>query len=114
MNTITLNPPLSIIRPLTLRLRINLKIFWILSFSLILSLSAFYVFQVNSVVSENYQIQNYQRKLNEFSQENGTLEINSAQVNSLGNVEKQIQELGFEKVGKIHYLRVLETQVVTK
>lgn len=92
----------------------NLKFFWILSIILIIALIGFYVFQINSIVSESYQIQNYQKTLNAISQKNEILEINLAQVNSLENIKNQIEELGFEKVGQVHYIRVLESQIVTK
>lgn len=111
-NTLILNSPFSITGGL--KLKINLKLFWILSIISIMTLLAFYIFQVNAIVSESYQIQNYQRKLNAISEQNEILEINSAQVNSLGNIEEQIQELGFEKVDQVHYIQVLKSQIATK
>jgi len=93
---------------------INLGVFWISTVILIAALLVFYIFQANWIVSESYQIQNYQRKLNELARENEILEINSAQVNSLGNVEQLVEGLNFEKVGQVHYIRVLESQIVTK
>jgi len=113
-HSLTLSPPISIIRPLTLKLRFNLKIVWILSIFLIITLLVFYIFQIKSVISEGYLLQNYQKKLNKLSQENEILEINLAQVNSLGNIEKEIQKLGFEKIDKVYYIQVLESQIVTK
>jgi hypothetical protein len=74
---------------------------------------AFYVFQISSVISQGYQIHNYQKKIDSFAEENKILEINSVKINSLGNVESQIQQLGFEKVDKIHYIQILESSVVT-
>lgn len=111
-NTFIINPSLPVIHPLILKLKFNLKVFGILSFFSILTLLAFYIFQINSVVSEGYQIKNYEKKLNELSRENETLEINSIQINSLRNIEEKIKELGFEKVGPVHYIRVLESQIV--
>lgn len=116
--TLTLNPSLSISRHFLLKLTschlLTLKMVLILSLILIISLLVFYIFQINALVSESYLLQSYQKKLNEESLKNEALLINSAQVNSLGNIKKKIQELGFEKVEKVHYIRVLETQIVTK
>lgn len=90
---------------------ISLRFFGILSLFLIILLLAFYIFQISDVVSRGYQIQNYQKKLNKLSEETKLLEINSAQINSLGGIEERIQEMGFEKVGKIHYIQILESQI---
>ncbi|MDI6591539.1 MAG: hypothetical protein QME61_01165 [Patescibacteria group bacterium] len=110
----SLNLSLSIFRPPTLIRPFNLKSFWILSIISIIALFSFYIFQINSIVSESYQIQNYQKRIKVINQNNEALEINLTQVNSLENIEKQIEELGFEKAGQIHYIRVLESQIVTK
>jgi len=94
--------------------KIGLKAFWILSFISIISLLIFYIFQVNAMIGETYLIQNYQRKIKELSQENKTLEINFSQANSLSTIESLVKNLNFEKVERIHYIQVLESQVVTK
>jgi hypothetical protein len=121
MNRVSvLNPPLSLIRPLTLKWTLPtrrpfiLKMFWIFSLFSIIVLLIFYIFQISELVSEGYLLQNYQKKLSELTQKNEILEINLAQTNSLGNVEKQIHELGFEKIDKVYYIRVLESQIATK
>lgn len=89
-------------------------LFWGLAIILIVAFSIFYIFQVNNEVSERYLIQKYEKKINELSKENKSLEIGSAQVASLDKVVEQIASLNFEKTDKIHYIRVLETQVVAK
>ncbi len=94
--------------------KIGLKTFWILSFISITSLLIFYIFQVNSMIGETYLIQNYQGKIKELSQENKTLEINFSQANSLSIIESLVKNLNFEKVERIHYIQVLESQVVAK
>ena len=93
--------------------KISLKIFWIFSFVSILAFLVFYIFQVNILVSEISLIQSYEKKLADLLRENETLTINSAQVNSLDNLEQLIQQFGFEKVRKIHYIKISE-EIVTK
>ncbi len=66
------------------------------------------------MIRETYLIQNYQRKIKELSQENKTLEINFFQANSLSTIESLVKNLNFEKVERIHYIQVLESQVVAK
>lgn len=108
-NILSLHLPI----PIRYRLTLNFKIFYLI-IPLTIILSIFYIFQISSVVSESYQVQKYQKKINELAEENKFLEINSIKVNSLENIDGRIQELGFERVGKIHYIQVLEGSVVTK
>ena len=113
-NASTLNLPISIIQTNPLKFRFNLKIFWILSFILIIFFSVFYIFQVNNLAKSIYQIKIYQKKLEDISQEKETLEVNIVKEDSLTNLETLIKDLGFEKAEKIRYLEVLETQIATK
>lgn len=92
--------------------RINLRVFWLLSILLTITFLVFYIFQVNAEVSERYSIQEYQKRITEVSKENQNLEISSAQINSLDNLTLLLEELNFEETDKIHYIRVLDTQVV--
>lgn len=108
----TLNFPISIARSFPLKLKFNLKLFWIISFILITTLLGFYIFQVNSLTGETYQVQNFQKKINELSVENEILEIKLAKLNSLVNIETLIDKFNFEKVDKIHYIQILESQIV--
>ena len=110
-NTLILNP--SFIN-ISFGWKISLKLFWLLSFLSIVALLTFYIFQVNAAVSEGYLIQEYEKKISETSRESQNLVISSAQVGSLDKVEELLETLNFEKINKIHYIRVLDTQVVTK
>jgi len=92
---------------------ISLKFWLILSIVLIMSLLAFYIFQITAVISEGYQVQDYQKKISKLSEENKILEINSTKINSLENIENKIQGLGFERINKTHYIQILESSMVT-
>ncbi|MDD2731640.1 MAG: hypothetical protein PHI53_00375 [Candidatus Pacebacteria bacterium] len=94
--------------------RIILSIFYILSLFIFSGLLIFYVFQVSAEASERYQVEDYQKKLNEISKEEADLEIVLMNGNSLDNVVTLASELNFEKIDKIHYVRVLENKVVAK
>ena len=115
MNTIlVLNPPLSILRSLVLKIKFSWKKFWIANFVLIIALLVTYIVQVNSLARETYQIIDYQKKINSLDQENETLISDGLKLSSLSNIETTIKDYGFEKTQKIHYIQVLERQVVTK
>ena len=94
--------------------KINLRILRILAVLMIISFLGLYIYQVNAETSERYLVQEYQKKISEISKENKILEINSAQIASLDNITRLLEELDFEKTGKIHYIRALDAQVVTK
>lgn len=113
-NTLTLNYPL-IIKPL--KRPITLRLFWLLTILSIAVLLVFYIFQVNAEASERYLIQEYEKRIEGISRESQNLGISSAQVNSLNNITALLEhpqsgEANFEKTDKIHYIRVLDTQVV--
>ena len=111
-NTSILNLPTTLFRSLPLKIRFNLKIFWISFVTIIISLSIFYVFQINSLTSRTYQIKNSQNKINELSSQNEKLEIQLAKLNSLTNIKNLIEKFNFEKATKIHYIQILENQIV--
>lgn len=71
---------------------------------------ASFVFQVNAVAFEIKLIQDYENKLEAANQENESLIVNSARINSLD--PHLIEPFGFEKTVKIHYIKVLEEMAV--
>jgi hypothetical protein len=113
-NVLVLNPPIPILRNLVLKIKFSWKKFWIASFVLIIALLVSYIVQVNSLARETYQIKDYQKKINSLDQENETLVSDGLKLSSLSNIETTIKDSGFEKTQKIHYIQVLERQVVTK
>lgn len=96
------------------KIKINFK--WIRAFGVVIlfSLLAFYVYQINAETSEKYSIQDYQKRILDISKENKGLEINSAQMSSLDSIAQTIKGLEFEETGEIHYIQVLEAQVVIR
>ncbi len=103
--------PISIV-PIRLKLNLGLKFLWIFILLIIFSLLIVSVYQLNVYTAEIYFIHNSGKKINQLSQENKVLEINLAKANSLFNVENYVQ--GFEKVGKIEYIRVLESTALAR
>ncbi len=81
---------------------------------LIIGLLTFYVFQINLEVSGRYLIKDYKKRITELSNQNKILAINSTQNGSLEKMAEIIASQDFEKIDKIHYIRILDTQVVVK
>lgn len=93
------------------RWEIIFKIFFVL---LLFCLLVFYVFQVNTEVSERYSIQKYEEKISEILKENQSLEINAVRANSLDKILALLTGFNFQKTDKIHYIRILDAKVVAK
>ena len=81
---------------------------------LIIGLLIFYVFQINTEISVRFSIKEYQKRITELSNQNKILAINSTQNGSLEKMAEIIASQDFEKIDKIHYIRILDTQVVVK
>ena len=86
----------------------------ILGTFLIALLLVFYICQVTQITKAGFFISNYERQIAEFSQESQSLETNFPHLNSLANLETILNNLDYEKVEKVHYLRLPGTQVVAK
>ncbi len=110
-NILTLIPPVSISLGLSSSLKVVLRV---LTIFVLLALLVFSVFQINTYTKEIYLIKNYEKKLNQLTQENKILEINFSEVNSLNNISNYVQNKVFEKTNRVDYIRLLESTVLAK
>ena len=92
----------------------KLKIALTFSVLAFICLAVLYIFQVNLEISERYLVKKYSEETGSLTRENKNLQINSAEVSSLGKITELIEPLGFEKTEKIHYIRVIDAHVVAK
>ena len=95
-----------------LKIKFKLKSLLFLSLFLIFSLLSFYIFQINRLTFANYQIKKFQEKIKELSTENENLEIQLTKLNSLTSLENLIPSQNFEKIDKIDYIQILDSQMV--
>ena len=95
-------------------LKINPKLFWALSLTLVLSLSFFYVSQINETTWSSFQLSGYDQKIQKLTKQTKDLETSFFESNSLQNIEEMVRGLGFEKVAEIHYIQATEGVIVTK
>lgn len=110
--TLVLNP--SMIRPLVFKLKFNSKIAWFLGFSLVILLISFYIFQIAAVTQTSFAVANYEKQIKGAEKEFKNLQLNFSGISSLSGLEEVLVAKGYEKVGKIHYIQVLEGAVATK
>lgn len=100
------------------RIKINTfsrpKLLSIITFVLTLFLVFLHIFQSSLIVKSSFLINEYERKIKDLSAENKNLEIVFSQKNSLSNSKNYLEELGFEKVSGIDYIRVMEGSVAAK
>ena len=113
-NILALNPPVLIKRYLIFRWKFNLRIVLVLSFIIIGFLLSFYIFQMIEVAEIGFSVSNHKKEIATLSQEDKNLEINFSQTNSLANLETILNKFNYEKVEKIHYIRVLGEQVAAR
>lgn len=93
---------------------LKLNFIFALGFASLVSLSIFYIFQLNAVTERMYLIENYDKKIENLSQENKLLEIKFSKANSLENIRSLVENLGLNPVGKTEYIEIPESTVVIK
>jgi len=111
-NAATLRYPMGNSTPL--RLRFNLKLFWIFLFTSLAFFTAIYVFQVNEVARKTYLIDDYESKINQIQGENKNAQADFSKFSSMQDLENLARLSNFEPVGQVHYIRVLSDGVAAK
>jgi len=94
--------------------KLDLRWFYLLGGITLFLLLSLYIYQVNAETSEKYFVQGFEKRLFNILEENNLLKINSAKIASLDNIAQAIEGLGFEKINKVYYIQVMDSQVVTK
>ena len=67
-----------------------------------------YVISVNQLTMGTYSIKNYDKQIAQLTKENKVLETSFAESEFLGNVQKRVKELHFEKTTAVTYVKILE------
>lgn len=97
-----------------INLRSSLRTVLIFSLFCVLGLVLVYVFQIISITQESNQIIAYQQEIEDINKENKELEVEIFQSYSLSNIEVLVQELGYEELGRVNYVRVLGSTAIAK
>ena len=92
----------------------SFKLIELFSCFAILSLSVFYIFQINQSTKNSYLAQIYQREVKVLLDETQELENKYTFVNSLENLLPAIQELELEKIKEISYLNLYPDKFAEK
>ncbi len=113
-NVAILDFPLIKKREILIRYKFFLGAFWIICVSSVISLFVFCIFQINAEISARYSVSQYKTQLDEALDKNSALETKSLSTNSISNVASLVENLNFEKVVKINYIKSVGRQVVSK
>ena len=92
----------------------SVKSLAVIMFGILVSLIFISILQVNAYTRELYLLQDYEARISQLTGENRYLEINFTKANSLNNIGGFVQNMIFEKAGKIEYIKVLETTALAK
>ncbi|MCD6115043.1 hypothetical protein J7J74_02020 [bacterium] len=73
-----------------------------------------YIFQFLNLNNKNFAISNLQEKISQISQANKEMEIQVSKQGVMDDVAKLAQELDFEKINQIDYLKIGAESVAKK
>lgn len=91
-----------------------LRLTLVAGFFLIVVLLSLYIFQASLMIKGTSFIKDYENKINQANVQNKDLEIVFSKKNSLKIDGGLLENLKFEKITKIDYIRVLEPSVAAK
>lgn len=91
-----------------------MKLPYITGFILTAALLAFYVFQVNALVLEKFQVQSYQKKTEELQAINRDLQLRLTRVNYPENLAQKSRDMGFERTEIINYVQLTDEALAAK
>lgn len=83
-------------------------------FILLIIFGLAYFWQINSLSTQGFQINELENNIQLLKEENQKLELEAARQQSMLNIDEQIQELGLVAVNQVEYLRPVGPAVAVK
>lgn len=112
MQTISIQLPLIIAKPIELDRILLLKIALTAGVALFLLSTAFYIFQMGDLIKLTYQISASEAGIAEINQSNLLLKAESINELSLASIEQKIQKLDFVEQGNVKYIPIPQNYLV--
>jgi len=84
--------------------KMQLKGFWGLSIAILIVLTLFYIYQVNAITNQSYNISILEQKAKKMTQVKEGLEVKLTQEQYLPNATKLAADLQLEKIDRIEYI----------
>ncbi len=88
--------------------KVNQKLYFSAASLVILCVAVFYVWQINYMIKSTYLIKQYQKQIDNLSNENRNLEADFAKTSFMGTIGEKTQAMNFEKVSDVKYVQILE------
>lgn len=73
---------------------------------ILIALSAFYIFVINSIVGGAYELRTLNKKIEELKSQNQFLEIEAAKQRSVSDIRSLVAPLNLVAVDKIEYINI--------
>ena len=73
---------------------------------MIIFAGGFYLYQVNSIASEGFEMQDVQNKIQEYQKEGRDLEIKEVESRSMYNIEKSAKDLNLINSSNVSYIEL--------
>ena len=93
---------------------IGSKRFIFTGISVILLLTAFYVYQVQAYARAGFVVSAYEKQLEDISRSQRGLAVNFSEVNSPANLETMLKSANYQDIGQVRYIQVTGAQVAVK
>lgn len=115
MQTLSLTLPV-ILKKSAVKKKKLLSLFWVFLIATAFSLSVFYVFQINTEISEKYAALNYEKELVELMRKKESLEMGVESSASLDNVLLLLDssDMGFVEAEKVNHLKISNDRIVSR
>lgn len=94
--------------------KINTRKILASGFVLISAILVFYIFQISEITKTASLVSGYEKEITILSQQNKDLEMNLSRGNSLTDLEIAINNFNYEKVGKVHYIQIMDSGMAVK
>ena len=90
-------------------MKVSFRKFILLTTGLSFFLLMFYVFQIQVVMGNDYNVEKYEKDIIEFSKNNSFLQMEVNKFDSLGDIEiRAIEDLNLVKVNEVKYIFISE------
>jgi len=82
--------------------------------ALVILMTGGYIFQVSEMTKETYAVQRHTIEIGSVMDQNRDQEYSFLQSNSLSRAEALLEGSDFEKISRIHFIEIPESQVALK
>jgi len=83
--------------------RVTLSFFLVI---LVCATGVFYIFEVNNLATKGYEIDKYEKQLNDLKKENERLQIQAAELKSMYNIEEKTKNLNMIVPKDVSYMNL--------